>query len=67
MGGTGTGRAEGAVILCREGGLKSSMEERGCGEEGGRRKSAAQCAWRAPSLPRARPRRALLTSHSNPS
>ena len=32
VGGTGTGRAEGAVILCRAGGLQSSIEERGCCE-----------------------------------
>ena len=32
VGGTGTGRAEGAVILCKAGGLQSSIEERGCGE-----------------------------------
>ena len=33
--GTGRYRAEGAVILCRAGGLQCSIKERGCGEEEG--------------------------------
>ena len=42
VGGAGTGRAEGAVILCRAGGLQSSIEERGCDE--GDRPTGERCA-----------------------